>query len=101
MAAQRGDDVGDGLTRVALVDPVALRGKLTRRRLRRVGQRGFDTLADDRGGERLERGVRDVMVGEAQRDGVGPGERGSGQRGVQAQQSRARGTADRFRRRRE
>ena len=48
VAAQRGDDVGDGLAGEALVDPVPLGQQRTRRRLDGVrGQRGVDAVGDD------------------------------------------------------
>ena len=49
VAAQCGDDVGDGLAGVAVVDPLPLGQQRTRRWLGRVcGQRGVDAVGDDR-----------------------------------------------------
>ncbi len=48
MAAQCGDDVGNGVTGIAVVDPITLCGKLTRRRLDRMcGKRLLDAVGDD------------------------------------------------------
>ncbi len=93
-AAQFGDDVGDRLAGEALVDPVPLGQKGTGGRLRRVrGQGGVDAVGHHRSLEGGEGVVRDEVVGETHRDGVGAGERGTCQRGVQAKAARVRATA--------
>ena len=88
MAAQRGDDVFDGVAGEALVDPITLCGKFTRWRFDGVmGQRARDAVVGDRRGERVEVAVRHVVVGESHCDGVGAGERCTGQGGVQTQRA--------------
>ena len=94
MAAKRGDDVGDGVPGIALVDPTPVEPVAwTRRRLDGVcGQCGVDTVGDDRVVELGELVVRHEVVGEAHGDGVGRVERCARQRGVMTRAAPAHAT---------
>ena len=100
--AQCGEDVGDGLAGEALVDPMPLCGKGTGGRLRprgpRVPRRRRRAITAAVNASSASCGTK--WSAKPMRDGVGPGERRTGQRGVQAEIARVRGTTGRCRRRR-
>src|SRR6202012_1111983 len=86
VAPQTGDDIGDGIPRIALVDPITLCYKLTRWRLDGMGgQRLLDPVGDDGLAECVEFVVRNKVVSESQCDGIGTGERRTGECGMQTQ----------------
>ena len=86
MPAQRRDDVDDGLTGVAVVDPISLGQQRARGRVDRVRREcGIDAGVGYRCGEGVEFVVWHEVVGEPEGDRVGAGKRCSRQRGVQAE----------------